>query len=784
MTQNDGTKRAKLLSLREIAAWQLPELASIDKGAAALPALQRGAVWKPHQVECLWDSLVRGFPIGSFLLAPFEVERGQQRFKYQQSTALSCPAEYHLLDGQQRANAIALGFLDPWTSAQFQVPAVLWVDIAPPPESHDARFVFRVLTTSHPWGYRRDHAAYRIRNDQMRAAMAAFCRLSSGDLQGKRPAQVPLRYAWPHDADAPIPLWLLLKAIDVSPSDPAPSLQQALKQVPLWNAAISAGFPWAKNVVAALDGTERRLATHLSELCRGLSAALEESVPALVLRATTERREVAPSTDPVETLFIRVNTAGTKLDGEELIYSVLKSAWPEAQQCVEELQFRMIPAPRVVLLATRLVQASSPEYGKSPPPAPNVAGFRKLLHDAEFRDLLRRFMRERDRGPRVFSSAKSLLECGEFGLPAVLSCGIARSRPDVLFLLLRWIDRMLTAGIDPCVLDDISRRRIVGTITALAWFAVDAGQCVGLLWERLQSCPAGELGNFFSRSTFNLTLRLGSDDSLCMLPLVPPDLLSCFIADRVTESPDLLDPAGSCWTAWNWGERMQPETLPECTLQWYRSSFAGVWSRPPREDGSEFDLSATGSRAWRDLIGRLGDWRRRNDLLLYAQREWIRTCFPDYDPSLPDQMEDINCPWDYDHIHPQSYVAGRWYMPQIIKDWHGTMGNFRAWPFDINRSDHDVSPRTKFEIVGDLESERYSLHSPADKRRFSFIADDAEWGFWREATPPEPFDGRYLGRDEHAGCRRALIRAVSSRFVRIYREWYRSLCIHDLITGA
>ena len=31
-----------------------------------LPALERGAVWPAYQVERLWDSLVRGFPIGCF----------------------------------------------------------------------------------------------------------------------------------------------------------------------------------------------------------------------------------------------------------------------------------------------------------------------------------------------------------------------------------------------------------------------------------------------------------------------------------------------------------------------------------------------------------------------------------------------------------------------------------------------------------------------------------------------------------------------------------------------
>lgn len=33
-----------------------------------LPAMQRGFVWKPSQIENLWDSVFREFPMGSFLL--------------------------------------------------------------------------------------------------------------------------------------------------------------------------------------------------------------------------------------------------------------------------------------------------------------------------------------------------------------------------------------------------------------------------------------------------------------------------------------------------------------------------------------------------------------------------------------------------------------------------------------------------------------------------------------------------------------------------------------------
>ena len=782
------THEPKFLSLKEIAAWQLPEFAALAPDTmVALPALQRGAVWKPHQVECLWDSLVRGFPIGAFLLAPFEIKRGKKQFEYQRihSPRQVPDPNFHLLDGQQRANAIALGFLNPWDPKQPPPSAVLWVDVSPPPAGSDSRFLFRVVTKSHPWGYRRDNAKHRIHNKQMHDAMEAFC-YASRDLRDKRPAQVPLSCAWPYDADAPIPLALLLEALQEGEDGAVTALRSRLEQLPLLN-AVSHERPlwhWAGNIATALEGTNAPLVQNLKALCRGLLACLQEqNIPALVLRPDTNLIEPsgnATGKDPVETIFIRVNTTGTTLDGEELIYSLLKSAWPDAQRYVEDLQFKMIPASRLVLLATRLVSASSGGYEGTPPPTPNVSGFRKLLYADNLELQMQQFMSIPDRGPRIFATAKYLLEDGEYGLPAVLSCGIARSRPDVLFLLLRWVDRMLTAGKDPCALDSRDRRRIVGMVTAFAWFGPDPGQCVSLLWNRLQSCAVEELEGFFSHSTFWLTLRLASDDSVPMLPLVPPAVLSDFINARVTGSPD-FSLGGACWTeAWNWAGRMQPAVLPDNVMKWYECSFASFWKRPRREDGKEFDLSSASSRSWGSLITRLADWRRRHDLLLYAQRGLIRNRFGDYDPSLPDQMEDINCPWDYDHSHPQFYVSGRWNIPRIIRDWHGKMGNVRAWPFDINRSDGESTPQAKFDNISALERERYGFCSPEQKRELSFIADD--WPDWRDSAPSICDDGKYLSREENVGYRQTLVRAMTVRFVAIYREWYDNVGIAELMS--
>ncbi|MEJ7829692.1 MAG: DUF262 domain-containing protein [Segetibacter sp.] len=85
--------QSSFCGLEEIANWQL----DAQNSKVGLPALLRGYVWKPKQVEALWDSLLRGFPVGSFLVS----ENGPNQEKKD------------LLDGQQRATAIAMGFYNP-----------------------------------------------------------------------------------------------------------------------------------------------------------------------------------------------------------------------------------------------------------------------------------------------------------------------------------------------------------------------------------------------------------------------------------------------------------------------------------------------------------------------------------------------------------------------------------------------------------------------------------------------------------------------------------------------
>ena len=54
-------------TIYDIAKWQVEleeKISEEQTGGIQLPTLQRGFVWQPHQMEALWDSILRGYPIG------------------------------------------------------------------------------------------------------------------------------------------------------------------------------------------------------------------------------------------------------------------------------------------------------------------------------------------------------------------------------------------------------------------------------------------------------------------------------------------------------------------------------------------------------------------------------------------------------------------------------------------------------------------------------------------------------------------------------------------------
>lgn len=98
-------------------------LEKIQGKSYVLPAIQREFVWKPDQIERLFDSLMQGYPFGTFLFWTVKPETsGKFKFydfvlNYHQRNAAHCPElpKLHnqtvtaVLDGQQRLTALNIG---------------------------------------------------------------------------------------------------------------------------------------------------------------------------------------------------------------------------------------------------------------------------------------------------------------------------------------------------------------------------------------------------------------------------------------------------------------------------------------------------------------------------------------------------------------------------------------------------------------------------------------------------------------------------------------------------
>lgn len=112
-------------------------LDSISRHEYVLPAIQRELVWRPRQIEMLFDSLMRGYPIGSFLFWEVKPENTDQYRFYDFITDYDARDPHNrplsrtpegakliaVLDGQQRLTALNIGLYGSHTD---KLPKLWW----------------------------------------------------------------------------------------------------------------------------------------------------------------------------------------------------------------------------------------------------------------------------------------------------------------------------------------------------------------------------------------------------------------------------------------------------------------------------------------------------------------------------------------------------------------------------------------------------------------------------------------------------------------------------------
>jgi hypothetical protein len=337
----------------------------------ALPPVQRSAVWRPKQVVDLWDSLIRGLPIGTFyLVKQVEGERPVDTWNGK-ATEISTPG-YDLLDGQQRVRALLIG------AVGFpEEKRCLWIDLGN--EEASRRPVLRITSKGQPFGYdaktgnklsldERRRARERIEGNVylLHKGRKAYNRELFDDnvIQGgHRILQPPL----PHGAS-----------------------EYTFQLPDLLNAWRKAKPCCADEGVAVL----RLMAGNVpsQEALISLHQAFERIRNAEVALLRVDPQAFNCKKDLLE-LYDRIGAGGTPLSVEDRLYSIYKYRWPDIRGAVNEIHRqagRVLAPTKIAATAIRIAYAQSDDDRND---TPDVATFSRVVDDPQekdFQDYLKR----------------------------------------------------------------------------------------------------------------------------------------------------------------------------------------------------------------------------------------------------------------------------------------------------------------------------------------------------------------------------------------------------------
>ena len=710
------------VSLREIAAWQLPFLER-DPFQVELPKLQRGFVWEPAKIMDLWDSILRGFPIGSMMVSTIDPKSTPDGNTTQ---------HYWLLDGQQRATSISYGFYNPWNpkhrdSKMWSVKniPILWLDLKPNRREWDMKLFFPYLVTqSHPWGYNQDGGVISW-SERKKASESLGL--------GVDYFAADLSNCFPWEANFPLPVSILIEAahdegIDTSADFWSEIARQSIKLPAAWQSRYS----------EAMQGEPPE---SVDQFFNSLRRIPRSHVHLNYLDNETAENDTT-NQDDNSLLFVRLNSGGVVLGGEELIFSLFKSAFPLAKDAVEACVAGFMAPSKLFSLLVRLAAAEEDPTKLARPVS--LRDFKREIRSPESKlkselDTLvaNELTEEECEAAGLVQTARRIL-CGaeagnipDFCLPEAVATRSINGSPEVFLALLYWLRQggAVEFGSD-------AHRRLLGCFTALCWFQPGNARA-----------RQDTLREWVSKTGNEVASRLWSGESLNFLftrehlavPVFPdPDQLEALLLKGVLEV-----------------ESNQYENLPASA----DASFWKVYAFLPASDDETDEMMQ--QRRGDNLLSFVSQMRPNRTMLLYAQRSYIRKRFRSFG-QWELTLKDTNCPWDWDHIYPSA--RGLHHVNQIYREWHNTIGNLRAEGLSENRADGCNTPTEKLALE-DADG-IYGWQN-------SFIISD----LWAAMQALEYHQSAI--KDPTLATKICAI--VIKRMVSIYGEWHKQLGIGNLM---
>lgn len=586
--------------------WTLKEMSNWTKtdSEVKIPAIQRGLVWKPHQVELLWDSILRQFPIGAFTLSHLHTE----------GTDI-----YNLIDGQQRWNAVALGY-----GTLSHEDCILWFDLKPDDKvwgnsKTTRKYIIRATTKAHPWGYKANDDCNTLNTAQKRVALQEFGVNTDNEYEGT----ISLTETYPIESGLPIPLCWMIAAGEEHSEDKDGFAKCIMDK-------IEENKTSRKFKLKQVDEINDGLIVKYYEAFKSLA---HYKVPTInILQETidneSEDKSEAGALSDIEILFNRIGTGGTPITQSELMYSAVKAYWSELTEENDRLATLYMPPQTLISLAFQLVLST---MNKGLERAPSVAKIRKLAGDDDLRKAINKLYCTDGKGS-VMSHILVTVDhwlTNYDKIPKVLRTTIARKSPEVYLLLMIFAKWKEEGQIDPILKEEALFR---ATAYYLHWMVDDKFGVANSIYKAVANNPLNEWRTIIKR------VLLVSCVKGTIIPLLSPE---AFRSLFIIEGDKNWRPDGN-----------GRSSMPWCPL-WKTVSY-------------------------------------NEEMLLYAQREYMCKRFPNYDPARQDLWEDKNRPWDFDHIIPQDWIhrqrSWRQAYTDYCKAWKDNNGNMAAIPFWVNRA--------------------------------------------------------------------------------------------------
>jgi len=707
-------------SLKEIANWA-------EEGSKfSLPNVQRGFVWKPYQIEDLWDSILRGYPIGCFVLS--------KSFKTNEES-------FEILDGQQRATSISLGFAAK-TFRNTDQNVRLFIDLDFTKSDEDERkFLFRVITKSQPWGYEKRNNSTTLDADRKRKAMAVYGFDDHLD--------IPLDKFFPFDSLLPVPFSFLLHA---------KSVEEAIQDINSWPLFVTVKKHFLENKTNFnADDFDKYLNSKINNILRYINVMYLKyaNIPALyppineiienenpednIYIENAENNSSDKSADEIENLFIRLNSSGTPLRGEELNYSILKAHInKQLQEEIEKACEYFVKPSRFIAILFRVYsnEPNSKSIGNISLKIKPKVFQRTIASDkSAFAEYIQKVLSD-----KVYDG-KTLLEYIKYilsyepndntnGFPFIVYSRFADRAPELMLALFFRI-KVMEDRFEPSKRDMLRNElhcKMLGTFSLFYWVGKgerirDYTKLLRNIWPSVSRIK--NTSEFWSSATVNRAMI--------------KDVMSCF---------------------------------PKSTGKYGLTSFFQNRIHSSRVGNRNTFILNEDEESLESFINATIN---NKDLVAYAQREFLHSQFLPIHYSL----EDTNVPFDWDHISPQNAIAIR-PIPKPIASVYETVGNYRAWPFYLNRGDQDLSPSKKFNpLTKSDESFQLTQYGKKLKIKIQNISSlnkalldasicDKDWGnlIDRKLKKPNEWKPVYF--------------LILKRCLKIYQIWYNNLLIDKL----